>query len=153
MNIIFLDVDGVLNSIKHLKEEYYKNQRPYSGFEYPFDSDCMNNLKILVESTNAYLVITSTWRKFDIGKKILLFELKKYDLDKKVIGYTNILNTKRGEEIKDFLSKLSCDVNYIILDDDSDFDDLHKYLIKTDYRYGLTYNNVETAIKKLNKVK
>ena len=151
MNIIFLDVDGVLNSVKHLKEEYEKNRRPYSGFEYPFDSDCLNNLKYLVEETNSYLVITSTWRKFDIGKSILLNELKKYGLDKRVIGYTDILNTKRGEEIKAYLSKLKDKVNFIILDDDSDFEELEEYLIKTNYKDGLTKDSIEDGIKKLIK--
>ena len=37
MNIIFLDVDGVLNSTSHLKVMCEKNKRPYSGYDYPFD--------------------------------------------------------------------------------------------------------------------
>ena len=45
MNIIFLDVDGVLNSLNHAKELYEKTKRPYSGFDFPFDSECLNNLK------------------------------------------------------------------------------------------------------------
>ena len=151
MNIIFLDVDGVLNSLKHLKEEYQRNKRPYSGFEYPFDSDCLNNLKYLVDETNAYLVITSTWRKLDIGKSILLNELKKYGLDERVIGYTDVLNTKRGEEVKAYLSKLKDKVNFIILDDDSDFEDLEEYLINTDFKNGLTLDNTMEGIKKLIK--
>ncbi len=151
MNIIFLDVDGVLNSISHLKEEYHKNKRPYSGFDYPFDERCLNNLKRLVEVTNSYLVITSTWRMHEIGKNILLHELKKYDLDKRVIGYTDILHRPRGEEVKLYLDKLNQDVNFIILDDDNDFVGLEKYLIKTNYEIGLTDEDVIDGIKKLTK--
>ena len=151
MNIIFLDVDGVLNSIKGLKETYYQTKRPYSGYDYPFDVRCMYNLKYLVEVTNSYIVITSTWRKDDFGKKVLLDELKKYGLDNRVIGYTSILHKTRREEIKAFLDILDEKINYIIIDDDSDFKDLEEHLIKTDFNYGLTKENVSTAIKKLVK--
>lgn len=151
MNVIFLDVDGVLNSINHLKEEYYKNKRPYSGYDYPFDRRCLLNLLYLVNITDSYIVITSTWRKDKIGRNILLNELAKYDLDKRVIGYTDILYKRRGEEVKDFLLKNSNITNFIIIDDDSDFEGLEDYLIKTNYQNGLTNDDVGKAIKKLIK--
>ena len=150
MNIIFLDVDGVLNSINHLKEEYHKNKRPYSGFDYPFDPVCLNNLVSLVNKTDAYLVITSTWRIYEIGKEILLNVLKQYGLLDRVIGYTRVLHKTRGEEIKDYLEKHD-NINYIILDDDFDFDGLEEHLIKTNYTFGLTEDNVKEAVKKLVK--
>lgn len=151
MNIIFLDVDGVLNSTKKLKEMYYQNKRPYSGFDYPFDEGCLNNLKRLVDETNSYLVITSTWRMHEIGKNILLNELKKYGLSERVIGYTDILHKSRGEEIKLYLDKLNQDVNYIILDDDNDFLGLEEYLINANYEVGLTEEDTINGIKKLKK--
>ena len=151
MNIIFLDVDGVLNSTRGLKETYYQTKRPYSGYDYPFDVRCMYNLKYLVEVTNGYIVITSTWRMHEVGKSILLNELKKYELDNRVIGYTSILHKTRGEEIKAYLDILDENINYIILDDDSDFKDLEEHLIKTDFNFGLTKENVDVAIKKLVK--
>lgn len=151
MNIIFLDVDGVLNSLTHAKELYLKNKRPYSGYDFPFDARCLNNLKYLVEETNSYIVITSSWRIHREGREILLFELKKYNLDTRVIGYTDVLHQRRGEEVKAYLNKLDCDVNYIILDDDNDFDGLEEYLIKTSFQNGLTKKDVELGIKKLLK--
>ncbi len=151
MNIIFLDVDGVLNSIRGLKDTYAVTRRPYSGYDYPFDIRCMYNLKHLVEETNSYLVITSTWRMHEIGKSVLLNELKKYGLDSRVIGYTDILHRSRGEEIKDYLSKLDVNVNYIILDDDNDFEELEEYLIQTSFETGLTSENVDLGIKKMLK--
>ena len=68
-----------------------------------------------------------------------------------IIGYTNILHKTRGEEIKAFLEILDENINYIILDDDSDFDDLESHLIKTNYHVGLTEENVTDAVKKLVK--
>ena len=151
MNIVFLDVDGVLNSISCLKEAYNKNKRPYSGYDYPFDKKCLLNLLHLVRSTDSYIVITSTWRRDDIGRKILLNELKKYDLDKRVIGYTEVLNQRRGIEIKKYLDNLDYPVNYIILDDDNDFDGLENHLINTNYEVGLTNEDVIQGKKLLLK--
>ncbi|MBQ3020664.1 MAG: hypothetical protein IJD92_00385 [Bacilli bacterium] len=151
MNIIFLDVDGVLNSIDNLERVYKETNKPHSGFNYPFDEMCLGNLKILVEKTNAKLVITSIWRKSEIGKRKLLEVLKKYDLDKYVIGFTEVLNSTREEEIKKYLSNLEGKINYIILDDKTDFYELASFLVNTNIKYGLTKEDVEMGIKKLTK--
>ena len=151
MNIIFLDVDGVLNSLKYAKELYEKDKIPRSCYNFPFDPKCLSNLKRLVEETDSYLVITSTWRMNEIGRDTLLNELKKYNLDMRVIGYTDILHTTRGEEIKAYLDKLDKNINYIILDDDSDFYGLEESLVKTSFFNGLTEKETTIGIKKLIK--
>lgn len=149
MNIIFLDVDGVLNSKNKLISVYNKTKKPHSGYNYPFDEDCLENLRILVQLTNSKLVITSTWRMEDVGINSLLNILKIYNLDEEVIGYTPVLGTKRELEIKEFLASLDNEPNFIILDDDSDFNELLPYLIKTNIQTGLSRNDVESAVKKL----
>ena len=85
LNIIFLDVDGVLNSQRKLVEVYEKTNKPHSGYAYPFDERCLYNLKELVELTNSKIVISSTWRKEEEGRTTLLNKLKEYNLDDKVI--------------------------------------------------------------------
>ena len=151
MNLIFLDVDGVINSVNNLIRVYNETHKPHSGYLYPFDSNCLENLKKLVIETNSSLVISSTWRLSTKGRNKLLQELKKYDLDKLVIGYTPFLGSSRGNEIKEFLSNFECTFtpNFIILDDDSDMDDLLPFLVKTNRQVGLTKENVQQAIKKL----
>lgn len=151
MNIIFLDVDGVLNSLNYAKEIYKKEGIPHSGYDFPFDPKCLNNLKTLVLETNAYIVITSTWRMHEIGKAILLSELKKYGLEDRVIGYTDVLHLTRGEEIKKYLIDHNIQTNYVILDDDNDFGELENNLIETKFETGLTQDNVNEGIKKLSK--
>lgn len=150
MNIIFLDIDGVLNSHRKLKEVYEKTHKPHSGYNYPFDEICLNNLKRLVELTNSKLVITSTWRKDKEGRDKIIEALKDYQLDQSIIGYTPILNQPRGVEIQAYLSKLEHQPNFIILDDDTDMESLIDYLIKTNISVGLTKENVEEGIKKMN---
>lgn len=68
------------------------------------------------------------------------------------MGYTPILHTSRGKEIKEYLSKLEEQPNFIILDDDTDMEDLIDYLIKTNIKVGLTKENTEEGIKKLSKI-
>lgn len=151
MNIIFLDIDGVLNSRNKLIEVYNKTHKPHSGYSYPFDEICLENLKLLVQNTNSKIVITSTWRKYSVGIDTLLKKLKEYNLDTEVIGYTKVLNTTREEEIKEYLSTCQEISNFIILDDDKDFTELYPFLTKTNNQFGLTIQNVEDAITKLNK--
>ena len=149
MNIIFLDIDGVLNSHRKLKEVYDRTHRPHSGYNYPFDEICLSNLKFLVETTDSKIVITSTWRKDQEGRNKIIEALKEYELDHHIIGYTPILHTSRGKEIKEYLSTLEEQPNFIILDDDTDMEDLKDYLIKTNIQVGLTSDNTEEAIMKL----
>lgn len=151
MNIIFLDVDGVLNSIDHAKKVYEETLRPHSGYEYPFDPECLERLQRLVEKTDARIVITSTWRKTEEGKRVLQNILEQYDLANRVIGYTPILNTKRGEEIKSFLETLNVEASYIILDDDDDMEELTPYLILTSMKTGLTEEKMTEGMQKLKK--
>ena len=153
MNIIFLDVDGVLNSRNKLIEIYNKTHKPHSGYSYPFDEKCLQNLQLLVKETNSKIVITSTWRKDEVGRKTLLKALNEYELHNKVIGYTPVLDKKREIEIKQFLINLKEKPNFVILDDDLDMGELIPFLIKTNGQVGLTYENVQEAIIKLSKTK
>ena len=148
MNIIFLDVDGVLNRVN--KDISYGLKRPYTDYFYPFTDECLNNLKELVEKTNSYIVITSTWRYDEIGKSILLEVLRKYKIDNRIIGYTSILGNKH-DEIKAYLDILDDNINYIIIDDDNTFKELSNHLIKTDFEIGLNKDNVLEGIKILTK--
>lgn len=151
MDIVFLDVDGVLNSQNKLIELYNKTGKPHSGSNFPFDEKCLENLKILVKETDAKIVITSTLRKYERNMKVFLNKLKEYDLEKDVIGYTPILNRKREEEIIEYLNKLDIKVNFIIIDDIRDMESLNDRLVVTSTKTGFTKENMKTAIKILKK--
>ena len=122
MKAIFLDIDGVLNNVKHCveicdkllgKEQYWALYRAIS--QMPFDYRCCELLQQLIEKTGAIVILSSTWRankkNIDIVEKFA--GIKIYDR-------TPILNTIRGEEIEHYLKQhqeISC---YVIIDDDSD---------------------------------
>lgn len=151
MNLIFLDIDGVLNSHRKLIEVYNRTKKPHSLYNYPFDEICLSNFKHLVEAKNSKIVITSSWRKDEEGRRKIIEALKEYELDHHIIGYTPILHTSRGNEIKEYLNTLEEEPNFIILDDDTDMEDLIEYLIKTNIKVGLTKENADEGIKKLSK--
>lgn len=152
MNIIFLDVDGVLNSEAKLIRIYNETHDMSLFNPIPFDEICLENLNTLVRETNSKLVVTSDWRKDPISTERLIKALKEFNLDKEIIGYTPVIqDVPRGTEINKFLLNLNYKPDFIILDDSKDMEDLLPYLIKTNARVGLTAQNVEEGIMKLNK--
>lgn len=87
MNIIFLDVDGVLNS--NLKPGY-------------FDHDCLSNLGSILTRTKANIVISSSWRTIPDMYQSLLSVLHENGVDpERILGCTPNLNGagSRAEEI------------------------------------------------------
>lgn len=148
MKIVFLDVDGVINSINHTR--YCKEVlgfKEISGINYPFDDEALMNLKYLVDICDAKIIISSYWKLFDISLNVLMEKLKEYELDDKVIGITPNLDKNKVEEIMNMISNNNYD-NYIVLDAENlDI----PFLIKTNRYNGLSLNNVEQGIKILSK--
>lgn len=158
--IIFLDIDGVLNSNKYFssREYYYKEHKK---IEYTledtikrqlYDID-MNKLELLlkvVKITTAKIVITSSWRRLSIYPYI-----KKYliEVGLPIIGETPYIEGNRGEEIRYYLKNNKVD-SFVILDDEifKDFNELINNLVKTSfYEEGLTIDSCNEIIKRLKK--
>lgn len=166
MKIIFLDVDGVLNSdmglVKALglkpneKIQVHhaaKILNELSGANYPFDEKCLENFKRLVDETDANIVVSSTWRLFESNRVKLLETLRKYDLDTKIIGYTPYYHRDfmpRGYEIEGWLRENEFTGEFIILDDVDNMEHLKPHLILTNALTGLTADDVDQGIKMLN---
>ena len=95
MNIIFLDVDGVLNSMAYF--EWLKESRNslHKDGEYDDISDFhLQMLSKIYHTCNAHIVLTSTWRELDDESNMncysmyqyLVKSLAKYDM--KIISKT-----------------------------------------------------------------
>jgi len=151
MNIVFLDIDGVLNSSNYFKNIANKYEKPYSIYNEPFDSVCMANLKVLIENTNSNIVIISSYRKDKEAIGLFMNALKEYGLYEKVIGMTPILGIRREDEIKMYISTIKECVNFIILDDANYYIELYDNLIRVDNKNGLSIDNVKKGIEKMNK--
>lgn len=148
MKIVFLDIDYVLNSYRKSKEIYELTGKRHSGKDFPFDEVCMNNFKKLIYETNSYIVLSSSWRKYEDHMIVLKDKLLEYDLFDRVIACTDIIGD-RVLEIKKFLEGISC--KFVILDDISYMGELNDYLVSTNPYCGLTEYDVSEVIKILKK--
>lgn len=162
MKVIFLDIDGVLNCATSKSFCIDDDGRIIKGV----DSDKVKRLAKIVEATGAEIVLSSDWKdgwnKYYTSSKPShakyldnhLYKKGRLTIKDKTPS-TNKGSWFRGEEILTYL-KLHQDIeNYIILDDtffeDFDNENIIDHLIITDYKYGLTDENVKQAIEILNK--
>ena len=162
MKVIFLDIDGVLNSEKTCEEWHNKTgEGGYGGWFEEEDTctdenikwgrDLFANLRRIVEKTDSVIVISSTWRKyFSISKFKEMFLVYGWEnapiIDK--TGYD--VRRHRGTEVKSWLKDKDIE-SYVILDDDTDFlDEQVPYFVNTDGLIGLSESDTEKAIKILN---
>lgn len=136
MKVVFLDIDGVLNS-----EEYALSLG--KGGMLGINPEAVKILDRILEATGAKLVISSSWR----GSSDLLADIRSNVGE--YIGITPRLSGIRGSEVKAWLDDNPVD-RYAILDDDSDF---YKYqpLFKTTWKKGLTNEIADKVIEYLNK--
>lgn len=162
MKIIFLDIDGVLNTPRFQTIQIKNHECDAYESQFNFDPICMKNLKEIIDKTNAYIVISSTWRYNDSDDsdnrymKEIYNNLNLYGIKDRVIGVTPDFRDNynsmliRGHEIKYWLEENSDKFNierFVIIDDDNDMFNLVDYLAECDYQDGLTEEVKNLAIK------
>lgn len=156
MKVIFLDIDGVLNT---------PSSESRCGEYIGIDDEKVEKLKKIVEKTKTEIVLISTWKKY-WRKEEKLKPLQDYSanyLDEKLAkqGLKAVDKTKdkadgrylsRGESILEYVYRNNVE-NYIILDDcqfDYDGLGLTDYFIKIKQTEGLTEARAEKACKILS---
>lgn len=123
MKVLFLDIDGVLNS-----EATTVHWNGFTGVDKELSTRLLNWL----EGRGIDVVLSSTWRRHDD----MLDGLREAGLA--WIGRTPFLNTIRGMEIKSWLEDHKGFENYAILDDSDDMlSEQMSRFVQTDYRVGL----------------
>ena len=151
MRVLFLDFDGVLNSVGSF---IYNNRMNLLGLtQVPtHESFCpvaSSNLQyILEELPDVQVVVSSTWRKHKtINALKKIFETNNI-LPDRMIGVTPVDPDRyRGNEIKEYLDKHPEVTSFVILDDDTDMIPYMDNLVKTDSRDGLTFSKAERVIE------
>lgn len=149
MKVIFLDVDGVLN---------------FAGTEAKTPNGCMGiadtcvkKLKQIIDETNAFIVLISTWKRewnMDVEKclpngKYLVKKLDRRGLH--IMDKTEDHIDDRGRGIADWLKRHPNVTDWVVLDDEV-FDDYASFVpidkrIITSFVMGLTDDDVQNAIK------
>lgn len=136
MKILFLDVDGVLNTTK--STTFLSLSKPK-----------LRLLEKIVKETGCYIVLSSTWRKDNEAYMKLVRTL----LYRNIIIHdiTPTLWKDRGYEIEAWLNDNPHVEKYAILDDDSDMLDTQlRHFFQTDPEYGLTDTIAYRVIYHLN---
>ena len=172
--IIFLDVDGVLNSNQWAEWCYHHIDFIKNGGSNMFDPKCVERIINVCESTGAYVVMSSSWRMWSLEQTLKNLASKR-DLRpilEKLVGITPRTEKRhRGTEIKYFLDcckkqnfytdsgeqlsdgrfKFSINPKYIIIDDDEDMlEEQLPHFLHTDFMVGFTDKDMEKTIKILN---
>lgn len=146
MKVIFLDIDGVLNStrsylaFKGYPHGFDKEQRA------KFDEVAIELVKRLIRVSGAKVVLSSSWRH------IHEIDAVAKGLDIEIIDRTpSSTDGFRGREILVWLDKNQDKgiTHYVILDDETDFTDeqTENHLVRTDENVGFGYKDYEKAGK------
>ena len=157
--VVFLDYDGVINTLVIYKEpvkarRLLQKDGYYFDLCYPQDERVSNVQAVLwldklCKEFTADIVITSTWRKdYDLACRCLYNSGLSKNI--RIIGATPWLDQCRGSEIDAWLKEHPCPA-FVILDDDSDMEPYTDHLIKTDTYDGFTFNSYVKAKKLLQK--
>jgi hypothetical protein len=150
MSILFLDIDGVLNSHKWF-EHLIANPREGDHFDRHIDPEAMYQLNRVCSEAMANVVVSSTWRKV-YNQAALRIGLRKAGFAHTVIGVTPSHGFKyRGDEISHWLTENGHrNHTFAIVDDDSDMGGLLPRLVKTRFDTGLTTVEADLLIEMLN---
>lgn len=146
MNIIFLDIDGVLNSKRYENANYSSMLHRDS-----FDPAAVARLNRITDITKAKIVVSSAWRVgFEFDKESFFYLLREEGITGDLIDITPIFTScLRWQEIQEWLDNHPEVINFVILDDMDYMGDLQDHLIKTTMMDGLLDHHADLAIKKL----
>ena len=144
MKLIFLDVDGVLNSRESFHKAYVDGK---ARTLYHVDPDMVARLNKITDTTGAKLVLSSVWRysKWPTVRQVF----RKAGMTGKFVGKTprTIGNDRRGTDIQRWLDENKKPIeSFIIIDDDSDMEHLMHRLVHTTNEKGLEDKHIEKAI-------
>ena len=160
--ILFLDIDGVLNTGRGIKK-MSEIHAPKDSFGYDFDPDAVANLRRIIEATGAEIVISSSWKGYGLDGLHELWETR--NLPGKVIDYTPEVVTDemirhanleevdmtacRGEEIRQWLLAHQHSVShYAILDDLDDMQpDQMPHFVQTNYEVGISKEDADRVMR------
>lgn len=177
MKVIFLDIDGVLNTEVYmravyrfydlvkgmkapLKTEQFKEIKTGILFRdeygHQFDPMAVDMFKWVVETSGAKIAISSTWRLS--GLQVMKDLWASRQLPGEVIDITpsHMRRTgstlQRGKEIDEWLGKHPEVIGYLIIDDDNDMEpEQQQFFVQTDHQYGLTCKDAVRCVEILNK--
>lgn len=171
MKVLFLDLDGVLNSLDFLRN---RQGRFHSGTFvervcFSIDPLSIPHLNAIIDETGCQLVLSSTWRNGDRWTDVIE-GLRRRGVRGHFLGRTPAVTEQdfsvferytgrrpqmmepypRGYEIQQWLDKHRSVTSFVIVDDDDDMAHLSDRLVRTDPVVGLQSEDAKRAIELLN---
>lgn len=168
MKVLFLDFDGVLNSVQ--SAIFWHNRRDQAKWENEMYRDwtgtlkeyiamefcpiAMSNVEELLRNVDDLrVVVSSTWRmgetveslkKILAPSKIICERL----LDTTPVIYKEGVEVARGIEIQHWLNNTDQEVDaFVIVDDDNDMEHLGDKLVCTSPLHGFQYGDIDWAMR------
>jgi len=165
MKVIFLAIDGVLNSdVSFCKNREDGIRKGFADLPHKMH---VNELNRIIDRVKAEIVLSSSWRIIhSLPSMRIIFHICGVERD--ILDFTPRLpNKKRANEIQMWLNCwqdsnkaarfLSYGVvtdikieDFVILDDDPNMDHLTHKLIQTDFKRGLDRKTADEAIRRLS---
>lgn len=156
--VIFLDIDGVLNSTKWAISLDGEFNHPINQV----DPAAVARLNRITDATGAKIVVSSAWRRvFQIQAADPLLSLqgclKTYGVTGEVIDMTpykpNCVRNRRGKEIEEWVNENYSVIEKFVVIDDSidDIGKMKKHLVRTILEDGLTDPITDQIISILGK--
>lgn len=148
-NVIFIDIDGVLNSL-----EFHNRDRSKKKL---FDRECVQRLAEIVREYNCLVVLASTWIVLNTKEKVDRYTRQEDGAKSSSAMYFKLLNELQSvgiglyDQIEDehmrpigindwLIANIEIVKNYVIIDDDYRFNDyvsigngLESHLVSTEY--------------------
>lgn len=150
---LFLDIDGVLNSVYSFRKDYI-NHIKYGDLYYAINKRNLYCLRYFCKHTpNLKIILSSSWRLHEHDKNKLKRIFEENDIPC-ISGITPQLRNKdrssyRGEEIQHWMDEHHIKKEQIVIfDDESDMLHLSDRLVQTSFRYtltGLCYSHLQKA--------
>ena len=159
--IIFLDIDGVLNTERWHDRCVEAGAAYADNFGYEFDPEAVEGLRRIVDETRADIVISSSWKFWGLSTMQKLWASR--DLPGKVIDVTPnnvsdemllsidldmmMLPAGKGSEIKEWLTTNGNPDSYAILDDMDDMlPEQQSRFVQIDPSVGITREDADRVI-------
>lgn len=158
--ILFLDVDGVLNSSETRKTKIVSMNKKF-----------VDQLTRILKETNCDIVVSSYWSILNMNENLEFFkclneacnDVEQYNYIKnKIIGetYKTMSYRPRGFDIKSWIDneyQEDPNLNYkvlkfVIIDDRNDMEPYHHHLVQTNDDEGLTIEKASEVIELFKKL-
>lgn len=152
MKVIFLDIDGVLNTAFNCNKMSLSIGPTGDDYGILFDPEAIKFLKRIIDETGAEIVISSSW-KYAYSYQEILRMWEDRELPGSVIDVTPNVSKHRGDDIDQWLRECGHVTDYVIIDD---LDSTHFYqcqdshLVLVDGYNGLDETAAYKAIGILN---